>query len=167
MKIKNITKHLRIAFCYWFLSIIFFLLGVFTLCNWIAYWRTGNWTLVEGKITQLEITSYKESQDNIPWQGHGELKCVYEYDFGGQSHTSHQIGAEIFDDASYRSSRYKLLKELQDSGDTVDVLVNPKAPERSTLFREINSDMYFYPPLVIFWFVMIFLGVKKNQKKKF
>lgn len=149
--------------CRWLISVCIFLLCLMTLCNWVSYWRSANWKIVDGTIIQLHITSYDDTDKIEPWSGNGELNCQYEYFIDGKAFRNSRIGFEIFGNSESSSRRYMELKRIEQSGRAVKVFVNPEVPAESGLYRESTADMYFYPLLGIFWFGALFID---NRRRK-
>jgi Protein of unknown function (DUF3592) len=166
-RLRLIAKWFGIIVCQWLLSILMLALLVLSLWNWFDYWGTAGWVRIEGTLSSLKISNYDGSIPGTNWSGDGELSCRYSYVFAGTPYSGTRIGVETFDDSSPRAIRYKKLKQIFDDGKTVSVLVNPAAPAQSALFRETLSGMYFGVGIGLFWFVAIFIMIRRISLKPF
>ena len=157
-------KWLGVIVCQWLMSLFILAIMATSLVNVMAYWRTANWIPVEGKIIHLAANNFDGSKPDSPWSGGGDLLCEYVYVFEGRNYHGNEIGVEIFDDSSNRSRRYRLLKAQGDAGKLITVLVNPKTPKKSALFRESLPEMYFGPALGLFWFGALFWSWRSKRQ---
>lgn len=155
-------KWFRIIICQWLMSIGIFILLVMSLWNWMDYWRTKDWIQIEGRIIHLQISNFDGSKPDAHWPGNGNLVCEYAYALENKNYSGNKTGVETFGDSSYRSRRYRQLKTQLDAGKSIIVFVNPNAPAKSALFREILPDMCFVPAIGLIWFGGIFLSCKNK-----
>jgi hypothetical protein len=146
------------------LSIVILLIAVISIWNLIAYWKSDAWVQVQGAIIQVKAVNRDGTEANSNWSGRGRLSCEYEYAINGQTYSGNRIGVERFG-ASLSASRYRSLKTKLAADEPVTVLVNPKNPAESALFRDVLSEFYFGPGLALFWFGALFVSRGRNQKK--
>ena len=117
-----------------------------TLLGMAGYWwiqrsDAEHWPAVEAEILELELVT-RHDPDH-PGGRRQSMRCVYEYQWRGQTYTSSRVRIEVA--SGFSQDHWRTLKSRHDAGRPVLAYVNPDAPNEAVLFRTASSESYTVP----------------------
>jgi hypothetical protein len=128
-------------------------IGVWQVCEFIAYFKMQSWVETPAKIVQTKLESSSGGEGGTSYQATAE----YVYDYGGRRYTGHRVSPHNGSDniGSFQQNAYQRLKEHQNSGRPFPCYVDPARPAEAVLFRNLRGEMICFKTM----FVVIFGGV--------
>jgi hypothetical protein len=155
---------------YFITGILGLIIGVSGLVYIGNFWRiyvfSSFWEKVPAHIEKLSLTSTTVGKGNETKENY-TLKVQYTYTVEGKSYTGTRVTPHDIEELGGKKAkkRYALLKEAMDAGKQYEVLVNPRDPEESIIFRSISVLMWFVTPFVLFFLLSGVLMIKHSVSK--
>lgn len=151
-----------------FMGIIFLLFGLGSIINGFSmiynYIASSDWTRTPAEIIHVDLRTYINDGKRLY-----SLECMYSYDWNGVEYSGTRVGFDRYRSSdSYHRKRFSILKHHEKTGLAYPALVDPEHPDRSVLFRELQTTMLVFSIAgVLFFLIGIFLagwGIQTWQK---